>query len=79
MKMFREELPETLDDNVKKAVTKANKTLANLLMGESIDEYSVEQINENIETLGEAKLGITDIDPEIWAFAQKVVQGQSIS
>lgn len=77
--MFREELPETLDDNVKKACTKANKTLANLLMGESIDEYSVEQINENIETLGDAKLGITDIDPEIWAFAQKVVQGQSIS
>ena len=77
--MFREELPETLDDNVKQACTKANKTLANLLMCESIDEYSVEQINENIETLGDAKLGITDIDPEIWAFAQKVVQGQSIS
>ena len=79
MKMFKEDLPETLDENIKNVVTTANKTLANLLMGESIDEYSVEQINENIETLSDAKLGITNIDPQIWAFAQKVVQGQSVS
>ena len=79
MKMFKQEIPTTLSSACTQSTTSANHTFADLFMAESIDEHSVKQLNENIESLGAAKLGITDIDSEIWAFAQKVVQGLNIS
>ena len=79
MKLFKQEIPNTLSASIDAATRLANKTLANLRMAEAVDAYSVAQINENIESLGAVHLVITDIDTDIWAFAQKVVQGQNIS
>ena len=77
--MFKEDIPDTLSGSIDKATKLANTTLANLVMAEAVDLYSVTKINENIEALAAVKLVITDIDTDIWAFAQKVVQGQNIA
>ena len=77
--MFKEDIPNTLSGSIDEATKLANTTLANLVMAEAVDLYSVTKINENIEALAAVKLVITDIDTDIWAFAQKVVQGQNIA
>ena len=78
MKMFKEDIPNTLSGSIDDLTKLANTTLANLVMAEAVDLYSVSKINDHIDALKEAKLVITDIDTDIWAFAQKAVQGQNI-
>jgi len=81
-KLFRRQLGPKLKSDVEELLKDARKTLANLAMVEAIDQQeaspstAVSAINSSIQMLPHGKLEVTDIDPHVWSFCQRVVRGE---